>query len=67
MDMQQTLTTPPVRPAVAVPAAARATSPGVSRSSFRERLQARRARNAPMARQILAMPATRGVGGALPR
>lgn len=65
--MQQTLTAPPVRSTLTVPVSRETVPSGAFRPSFRDRLQARRARNAPMARQILAMPATRGVGGVVTR
>lgn len=64
--MQQTLTAPTARPVVA-PVVRDSGSTAPLRPSFHDRLQARRARNAPMARQILAMPATRGVGGVVTR
>lgn len=63
VHMQQTLTAPPVRSASTIPLV----RDSATRPSLRDRLQARRARNAAMTQQILAMPATRGVGGVVLR
>jgi hypothetical protein len=63
--MTPTLTAPTARP-TATPVHWVA-QPAPAHPTFRQRLQARRARRGALARQITALPASRGVGTVVPR